>query len=169
MTNPNKNSVTAVSITRLIFLVSLDVTEPNVTWVFIDPQIWTCVELNIAVVCGCLPQLRPLLLLITTGSPSGTVASSARGTTDTIGSYRKGPWAKKFGSTVGSAMMSGKGGDTVISVSDIPLVEREEGGRYVRLDHDVEVRVLLGYFVAMPIFPFRYCLHAMAISIYIYF
>lgn len=36
--------------------------------------------------------------------------------------------------------MSGKGGDTVISVSDIPLVEREEGGRYVRLDHDVEGR-----------------------------
>ena len=94
--------VTAVSITRLVVLVNLDITSQDVTWVFRMPQIWTCVELNIAVVCGCLPQLRPLLLLITTGSATGntTSGSAARktGPTATIGSTKRSFFSKSSAS-----------------------------------------------------------------------
>lgn len=45
-------SVVAVSITRLIYLVHLDETSPDVNWNFAGTQIWTCVEMNIAIVSG---------------------------------------------------------------------------------------------------------------------
>ncbi|PVH94791.1 hypothetical protein DM02DRAFT_538717 [Periconia macrospinosa] len=119
--------VTAVSITRLVFLVSLNIADPDVTWVFIDPQIWTCVELNIAVVCGCLPQLRPLLLLITTGSAAGTKVASKRQSKDTIGSYKKSPWGSRFSTKENAAGLG--------SVSDgKPFVAAGgENAKYIRL------------------------------------
>jgi len=118
-----------VSITRLIVLVSLDITNPDVTWVFVDPQIWTCVELNIAVVCACLPQLRPLLLLITTGSAAGTAAgSAAKASTVTGPSSKKSPWGSAFSNK------DNKEAD----VSLMPLVSvqggKEANARYMQLD-----------------------------------
>jgi hypothetical protein len=126
--------VTAVSITRLIVLVSLDITDPDVTWVFVYPQIWTCVELNIAVVCGCLPILRPLLLLITTGSATGTTtARSTRVTSE--GAYaskpsRKSPW---------SSVLSAKDKGAEASILEVPLVSvsgpesKAKNARYIKL------------------------------------
>jgi hypothetical protein len=118
-----------VSITRLVVLVSLDITNQDVTWVFIDPQIWTCVELNIAVVCACLPQLRPLLLLLTTGSATGTVAvSGANLSRVTANASKKSPWASAFSNK------DNKEAD----VSFIPLVSvqggKEPSARYMQLD-----------------------------------
>ncbi|KAF2791430.1 hypothetical protein K505DRAFT_309506 [Melanomma pulvis-pyrius CBS 109.77] len=103
--------VTGVSITRLIYLVSLDVTAQDVTWVFRMPQIWTCVELNIAVVCGCLPQLRPLMLLITTGSAIGTsaAASTNRKTANTGASTKRSFFSKSGASAMDTAVESNIG------------------------------------------------------------
>lgn len=46
------HSVVAISITRLIYLVGLDIASPDVNWNFASAQIWTCVEMNIAIVSG---------------------------------------------------------------------------------------------------------------------
>ncbi|KAH3939755.1 hypothetical protein HBI56_224330 [Parastagonospora nodorum] len=81
--------VTGVSITRLIHLVNLNIADPDVTWVFRYPQIWTCVELNIAVVCACLAQLRPLLMLITTGSATTLPGSSGKANSSRSGGSSK--------------------------------------------------------------------------------
>ena len=46
--------VIAISITRLIYFIQLDVTGPDVSWNFVDPGIWTGMELNLAIVSGKL-------------------------------------------------------------------------------------------------------------------
>lgn len=46
------HSVIAVSITRLVYLLALDGASPDVNWNFAGTQIWTCVEMNIAIVSG---------------------------------------------------------------------------------------------------------------------
>jgi hypothetical protein len=104
--------VTAVSVTRLVYLVSLDITNPDVTWVFIQPQIWTVTELNIAVVCGCLPQLRPLMLWVTTGSPTGSSAAISKQSGNTGDSSKRAsrPFASK-----GSNFNTANSADTSIA------------------------------------------------------
>jgi hypothetical protein len=65
-------SCTAASITRLVYIKrdfpGLTTTIEDVSWNLRWSTTWTSLELNIAVICGCLPQLRPLL------SSKGTVA-----------------------------------------------------------------------------------------------
>lgn len=82
--------LTIVSITRLVFLINSNTMDPDLTWVFVDAQVWTCVELNVAVFCGCLPQLRPLLTLITTGRLHRTSTQATRkGTSSTAAGSSK--------------------------------------------------------------------------------
>jgi len=125
------HSVTAVSITRLVYLVTLDINDPDVTWVFRMPQIWTCVELNVAVICGCLPQLRPLLQLITTGSIHGSSAASGKGSDYTGGSSMREPKPLPSPSTVHTNPVSVSGEDTR------PLVAQpaSKGKGYVELQN----------------------------------
>ena len=65
------HSVVAVSITRLIYLVGLDIASPDVNWNFASAQIWTCVEMNIAIVSGENRQIpiRKLRLWIMRSQP----------------------------------------------------------------------------------------------------
>lgn len=46
------SSVTATSITRLVYLMNLDLKSPDFTWNFGVTQIWTCVELHAAIISG---------------------------------------------------------------------------------------------------------------------
>lgn len=55
--------VTATSITRLVYLMNLDLKSPDFTWNFGVTQIWTCVELHAAIISACLPCLRPIISL----------------------------------------------------------------------------------------------------------
>lgn len=51
---------TVTSIVRLKFLVSFDnSTDP--TWDHVVPTVWSLIEINIAMICACLPALRALL------------------------------------------------------------------------------------------------------------
>ncbi|KAK7947886.1 uncharacterized protein PG986_008772 [Apiospora aurea] len=55
--------VTVVSIIRLRLIVHVDLESPDVTFNFVTTVIWTIIETNIAIVCACLPSLKPLLSL----------------------------------------------------------------------------------------------------------
>ncbi|KAL8627300.1 hypothetical protein Q9189_006992 [Teloschistes chrysophthalmus] len=76
--------VVGVSIARFTFIIHLNLVSPDITWNFVNVQIWTGVESHVAIICGkdapslqyrvvnvqsaCLPSLRPLLNLILFGS-----------------------------------------------------------------------------------------------------
>ncbi|OAA36444.1 integral membrane protein [Metarhizium rileyi] len=53
--------VTIISIVRLYYLLLLDLNDPDITWNFVPVGVWSIVEGNIAVVCACLPFLKPAM------------------------------------------------------------------------------------------------------------
>ncbi|KAK2616620.1 hypothetical protein QQS21_000443 [Conoideocrella luteorostrata] len=90
--------VTIVSILRLKSLVNFGSNSTNPTWEFFDVGIWSTVEINVALICACLPALRLLLvrlfpkLLGTTqryyakyGGASGANKSTLRRTSRPLG------------------------------------------------------------------------------------
>ncbi|TAQ83654.1 hypothetical protein B7494_g8028 [Chlorociboria aeruginascens] len=81
-------AVIGISITRLISLVGLDWVSPDLTWNGRNPQIWTCLEMNIAITCSCLPSLRPILLFIK-GSPKSQISQASAG----VNSSGVPPWS----------------------------------------------------------------------------
>ena len=46
------SSVVIISITRLVYLVRLDLTSQDVTWNFVNVEIWTLLEMGFAIVSG---------------------------------------------------------------------------------------------------------------------
>ncbi|KAL8821621.1 MAG: hypothetical protein Q9223_000364 [Gallowayella weberi] len=60
--------VIGVSIARFTFIINLDLASPDITWNFVNVQIWTGVESHVGIICACLPSLRPLLNLVLFGS-----------------------------------------------------------------------------------------------------
>ncbi|CAJ2502527.1 Uu.00g099210.m01.CDS01 [Anthostomella pinea] len=80
--------VTIISIVRFTFVLRVDLTSPDITWNFVDTQMWTSLEGNVATVCACLPSLKPILNLLVYGSVESKPEPSnraARGTLVTIG------------------------------------------------------------------------------------
>lgn len=59
-----------ISIVRLVAVVQVDLTSPDLNWNFVFVAIWTAIEFDMAIVCACLPSLRPILSLVTGCSPS---------------------------------------------------------------------------------------------------
>lgn len=55
-------SVTIVSILRLRSLLKFGSDSTNPTWEFFDIGIWSTVEINVGIICACLPSLRLLLV-----------------------------------------------------------------------------------------------------------
>ncbi|KAF6808677.1 hypothetical protein CPLU01_15638 [Colletotrichum plurivorum] len=68
--------VTIVSMLRLHVILSVDLASPDITWNFIDTIVWTNVEANTAIICACLPCLKPLLSLALKGKLRSTVKQS---------------------------------------------------------------------------------------------
>ncbi|MCJ1311312.1 hypothetical protein MMC25_004983 [Agyrium rufum] len=93
--------VVAVSIARINFVVNLDLTSPDLTWNFVDTQIWTCIETNVGIICGCLPSLRPLLTLITTGSAKPNTRPS-------IVSSKRSGWSRQQSEQSGSSIQKSR-------------------------------------------------------------
>ncbi|KAK6855205.1 hypothetical protein PG995_008737 [Apiospora arundinis] len=65
--------VTTVSIIRLRLITAVDLLSADITWNFNDTIIWTNIETNTAIICACLPALKPLLNL----ALKGTLKSSS--------------------------------------------------------------------------------------------
>ena len=51
--------VGVVSVVRLIIFIGLDLTSPDVTYNLSEVAIWSGVEINVSLICACLPSLRP--------------------------------------------------------------------------------------------------------------
>lgn len=60
----NSYSVTVVSILRLKSLIKFSYSTDNATWDFTDVGIWSDIEINVSIICVCLPSLRLLLVRI---------------------------------------------------------------------------------------------------------
>jgi len=56
-----------VAIIRIVVIMQLDLSSPDFTWYLNDATIWTSVEINVAIICACLPSLRPVLNFLRTG------------------------------------------------------------------------------------------------------
>jgi hypothetical protein len=54
-------SVCLVSALRLMYMLSLYNSE-DTTWDNVPIAIWTCVEVNVAIVCACLMTIKPLIV-----------------------------------------------------------------------------------------------------------
>ena len=68
--------VTVISMVRFGFIMHVNLQSPDITWNFSDSIIWTNAEGNIAVVCCCLPSLKPILNLLLHGTTSFTAGGS---------------------------------------------------------------------------------------------
>ncbi|TLS21059.1 uncharacterized protein PpBr36_10501 [Pyricularia pennisetigena] len=66
--------VTVVSGIRLFVIAHFDVMDPDMTWYISNSIIWSNVEGNIAILCCCLPTLKPILDLFA----AGTTRAAAR-------------------------------------------------------------------------------------------
>lgn len=62
---------TIVSSIRLSGLVQHNWASPNQSWVKLDLAIWCCVEVNVAIICACLPAFRSLLVRLFPFLPLG--------------------------------------------------------------------------------------------------
>ncbi|EFQ34111.1 uncharacterized protein GLRG_09255 [Colletotrichum graminicola M1.001] len=102
--------VTIISMVRLHTILSVDLKSPDITWNFCSTIIWTNVEANIAIVCACLPSLKPLLSLLIDGTLKST---NARGD-QSSGSYALSNGAR-FGGRYGNRHL-GSIGDTNVTV-----------------------------------------------------
>lgn len=56
------SSVTIISIVRLHSLITHPWDDSNATWVKMDVALWSTVEINVGIICACLPSLRSLLV-----------------------------------------------------------------------------------------------------------
>ncbi|TQV91930.1 integral membrane protein [Cordyceps javanica] len=54
--------VTVVSILRLRSLVTFGAESQNPTWEFLDVALWSDIEINVGLMCTCMPSLRLLLV-----------------------------------------------------------------------------------------------------------
>ncbi|KAK1451877.1 TAM domain methyltransferase [Colletotrichum melonis] len=70
--------VTVVSMARLNVILLVDLTSPDITWNFIDTIIWTNVEANTAIICACLPCLKPILNLALNGRLKSSIKRSGQ-------------------------------------------------------------------------------------------
>ncbi|KAL8703730.1 MAG: hypothetical protein Q9201_003103 [Fulgogasparrea decipioides] len=86
--------VIGVSIARFTFIINLDLVSPDITWNFVNIQIWTVAECHVGITCGkgvspplegfinvlpaCLPSLRPLLNFLLFGSIDRSHRHNAR-------------------------------------------------------------------------------------------
>ncbi|PNY27452.1 Uncharacterized protein TCAP_02621 [Tolypocladium capitatum] len=64
--------ITVVSILRLRALVKFNSDTPNPTWDSFDVTIWSIVEINVGLLCVCLPSLRLLLARLFQRAPVTT-------------------------------------------------------------------------------------------------
>jgi len=118
--------VIGISITRIVYVVSLDLHSPDVTWNFVNGQVWSGLELHIGIICACLASLRPLLTYLLTGSAFDTANRSGKAS-GTRSSTSNSKWSNMMGSLAGrSSKMQSQDHDDVHPFNT--LSDTEHGG-----------------------------------------
>ncbi|KAG8362200.1 hypothetical protein FVEN_g37 [Fusarium venenatum] len=82
-----------VTIIRLTKVITVDLTDP--TWGTVDLMIWTGLEVYSAVICCCLPTLRPLIKVAFKKLGLGQLSSSAVTDNERQASGTGGMWSTK--------------------------------------------------------------------------
>ncbi|KAK5108700.1 hypothetical protein LTR62_008105 [Meristemomyces frigidus] len=59
--------VSVVSLVRLSVFMGLDLSSPNVTYNLSDVFIWSLVEVQVGIICACIPSLRPAVRILGLG------------------------------------------------------------------------------------------------------
>jgi hypothetical protein len=80
--------VIVISIIRLETLIHFSNTE-NITWDYVDAGIWSLIEINVSIVCGCMPAHRMLIAKFWPKIASTFASSrntSSKGTSNSKGS-----------------------------------------------------------------------------------
>lgn len=83
--------VTIVSIVRLSIFATLDLSDVNVTSTLSEVFIWSGIEINVGLICACLPSLRPAIQWLGLGKifgSSGGQSSGSGGWVAPFPSYR---------------------------------------------------------------------------------
>ncbi|RDW60639.1 hypothetical protein BP6252_12022 [Coleophoma cylindrospora] len=83
--------IVVISATRLAYVLHLDLVSVDITWHFNNTEIWTTLEAYIAIICACLPSLKPIISLVfksAFASRKATSNSNLNGSTQ-----RSGTWA----------------------------------------------------------------------------
>ncbi|KAF4342798.1 integral membrane protein [Fusarium beomiforme] len=52
----------------LYYVIALDFSSIDVTWLFSEEMMWTGIEVNVGTVCACLPSLKPIFYLAMYGT-----------------------------------------------------------------------------------------------------
>ncbi|KAF2811998.1 uncharacterized protein BDZ99DRAFT_285066 [Mytilinidion resinicola] len=61
--------VVIIAIIRIVFLDNDSMSDPDITWTFVNVAILSNVECAVAIISACLPCLRPVCRWLLTGSP----------------------------------------------------------------------------------------------------
>ncbi|GJN84542.1 hypothetical protein PLIIFM63780_008099 [Purpureocillium lilacinum] len=122
--------VTVVSVVRLSYLLRGDLTNPDITWNFVDIGLWSIIEGNIAIFCACLPFLRPVLSKLSFGILHLSSYHSKARQKQYGGQYGQGSTRKTTttnSTTNGGGASSGK--DEVFDDDDSGALRNWEGDR----------------------------------------
>ncbi|KAI9846710.1 MAG: hypothetical protein M1837_003765 [Sclerophora amabilis] len=89
--------VAVVSIVRFVILATGNLKVGDVTWNTVEFHIWTTVEPTIAVVCACLPTLKPIFFWGKARVKGSTDASASKSFSKSrSGSFSKNTWPESF-------------------------------------------------------------------------
>ncbi|KAM0332420.1 hypothetical protein ACHAQA_002700 [Verticillium albo-atrum] len=121
--------VTAISIVRLVNILDVDLTSPDVTWNFVGAIVWTNTEANCAIIACCLPSLRPILNLALRGTIKSTAQTNERTPGSTGDRYH--PHGKST-SRLAQGSYGASASSTTASKGVLPVDDERP---FVRLDH----------------------------------
>jgi hypothetical protein len=140
------NRVCIISCLRLHSLVVLSQHEEDTAYYFGPPIYWASIEMNLAIICACVPTLKPLLIQIV---PDFTPRRSGNNTTShpTVNSRWSviGRSFKKLDGTDGSDatpahLMGDSAGTELEPVTSLLPVHRQDSSdpRRIRVTHEIQ-------------------------------
>ncbi|KAG6018709.1 hypothetical protein E4U41_003649 [Claviceps citrina] len=141
---PGVSSITVVSFLRLRSLVKFGTDATNPTWQFFDVGLWSTVEINVGIICTCMPTARLLLVRLfprglgTTAQPDHGHSRRSRGSA----SMEEGEKGEK-GDGVGDGHHKSRGVEYRGEGEGGDDVERGDGG--VQLMRPARLRPVNGY------------------------
>lgn len=140
-------SVCIVSILRVHSLYVLARNEQDAMFYSAPPIYWAAIEMNLAIVCACVPALKPLFTHIV---PAFASRLSGNGSTQRSGFSKTSKFARSFQRLDGKGRSSivestdterGFGGTELDTITALPPLHRHTSsmGR-IRVTHDLEQR-----------------------------
>ncbi len=114
--------VTVVSILRLNTLVHFAVSK-NPTWDQVEFINWTCIEINVGIICACLPSLRVMLVNL-----FPKVFGFSKGSTQQYAYDNGSRGTKKRASTMVNSMGRNKGGKDPYSITILKTLDIHQTG-----------------------------------------